>query len=374
MLRGRTIRLTEVVMTATAILLLISYSSSVYTHGQDQVIINGAGATFPLPLIDTWREKFQVINPSVTINFQPIGSGGGVKQFIEKKIDFGATDAPLTQEEEKQISSDVVHIPETVGSVVAAYNLPGLPANALKLTGPILADIFLGKITKWNDTEIQSINSDISLPYHDIVVIHRSDSSGTTFVWTDYLSNISSIWNQQIGNAKSIKWPVGVGMPGNEGVANMIENTTNSIGYVELAYALNTGMNYASIQNKEGNFIKPSIKTTSAAVRAGSLLIPATGNQSWSNISIVNVPGPESYPIASFSYLLLYKDLGTNIAEKQKAQKLVDFISWALNEGQIFGPHLGYMPTPKEVGNLNLETLQSLTFKGDPMIVRSATG
>ena len=300
--------------------------------------------------------------------------GGGVKQFIEKKVDFGVTDAPLTQEEEKQISSDVVHIPETIGSVVAAYNLPGLPANALRLTGPILAEIYLGKITRWNDTEIQSMNSHISLPSTDIVVINRSDSSGTTFVWTDYLSNISSIWNLEIGNAKSIKWPVGVGVQGNEGVANMIEDTTNSIGYIELAYVLNTGMNYASIQNKEGNFIKPSLKTTSAAVPAGSLLIPAAGNQSWSNVSILNVPGPESYPIASFSYLLLYKDLGTNIFDKQKAQKLVDFISWTLNEGQIFGPYLGYVPIPKEVGNLNQETLQSLSFKGDPMIVRSAAG
>lgn len=167
---------------------------------------------------------------------------------------------------------------------------------------------------------------------------------------------------------------VGVGVQGNEGVAHMIKNSTNSIGYIELAYALNTGMNYASIQNKEGNFIKPSLKTTSASVQAGSQLIPAAGNQSWSNVSIVNVPGPESYPIASFSYLLLYKDLGTNIADKQKAQKLVDFISWALNEGQIFGPYLGYVPIPKEVGNLNQETLQSLSFKGDPMIVSSAAG
>ena len=202
MLQVRTISFAQVVMAAIAtLLLLFPYTMSIYTYGQDNIIINASGATFPLPLIDTWREKFQVVDPSVTVNFQPIGSGGGVKQFIEKKVDFGVTDAPLTQEEEKQISSDVVYVPETIGSVVAAYNLPGLPTNALKLTGPILADIFLGKITKWNDTEIQSINSDISLPPHDIVVVHRSDSSGTTFVWTGYLSNISSILNQQIGNA-----------------------------------------------------------------------------------------------------------------------------------------------------------------------------
>ena len=191
-------------------------------HAQ-QVTLNGAGATFPFPLIDEWRVDYQTVKPEVNINYQSIGSGGGVKQFIEKTVDFGATDAPLTPEEIQQ-APNAVHIPETIGSVVPAYNLP---VEGLKLTGPILADIFLGKITKWNDPQIQAINSDLTLPAEDIVVVHRSDGSGTTFVWTDYLSNISQAWNQQLGKGKSIEWPVGVGAPGNEGVANSINTTPN---------------------------------------------------------------------------------------------------------------------------------------------------
>ena len=225
-----------------------------------QVTLNGAGATFPFPLIDEWRVEYQTVKPEVSINYQSIGSGGGVKQFIEKTVDFGATDAPLTPEEIQQ-APNAVHIPETIGSVVPAYNLP---VEGLKLTGPILADIFLGKITKWNDPQIQSINSGLTLPADDIVVVHRSDGSGTTFVWTDYLSNISQAWNQQIGKGKSVEWPVGVGAPGNEGVANSINTTPNSIGYVELAYATTTGMKHASVQNQAGNFIQGSIDSTEA--------------------------------------------------------------------------------------------------------------
>ena len=206
-----------------------------------KVTLNGAGATFPFPLIDTWRVEYQTVKPDASVNYQSIGSGGGVKQFIEKTVDFGATDAPLTSEEIQQ-APNAVHIPETIGSVVPAYNLP---VEGLKLTGPILADIFLGKITKWNDPKIQSINSGLSLPADDIVVVHRSDGSGTTFVWTDYLSNVSSAWEQQVGKGKSVQWPVGVGGPGNEGVANSINTTPNALGYVELAYAITTGMKHA---------------------------------------------------------------------------------------------------------------------------------
>ena len=233
-----------------------------------QVTINGAGATFPFPLIDTWRVEYQKVKPEVSINYQSIGSGGGVKQFVEKTVDFGGTDAPLTSEEIQQ-APNAVHIPETIGSVVPAYNLP---VEGLKLTGPILGDIFLGKITKWNDPKIQSINSGLSLPADNIAVVHRSDGSGTTFVWTDYLSNVSSAWEQQIGKGKSVEWPVGVGAPGNEGVANSINTTPNSIGYVELAYAITTGMKHAAVQNQAGNFIQASINATEAAVAAAPQL------------------------------------------------------------------------------------------------------
>jgi phosphate transport system substrate-binding protein len=331
-----------------------------------QVTLNGAGATFPFPLIDEWRVEYQTVKPEVSINYQSIGSGGGVKQLIEKTVDFGATDAPLTPEEIQQ-APNAVHIPETIGSVVPAYNLP---VEGLKLTGPILADIFLGKITKWNDPQIQSINSGLTLPADDIVVVHRSDGSGTTFVWTDYLSNISQAWNQQIGKGKSVEWPVGVGAPGNEGVANSINTTPNSIGYVELAYATTTGMKHASVQNQAGNFVQGSIDSTEAAVAAAAPSLPA-GDQPWTNVTMVNAPGADSFPIASFSYLLVYKELTTDpgLKDQNKAQNLVDFISWAITDGQQFAPDIGYVPLPEPVVQLNQETLRGLTFNGAPLQV-----
>ena len=333
-----------------------------------QTTIKGAGASAPFPLIDAWRVEYQTVDPSVNITYQPIGSGGGVKQFTEKTVDFGATDAPLTPEE-AQKAPGAVHIPETLDTVVAAYNLP---IQGLKLTGPILADIFLGKITNWNDTKIQSINPGITLPAEDIVVVHRTDESGSTFVLTDYLSNVSSAWNQQIGKAKSVQWPVGVGAPGEEGVGSTISNTSNSIGYVELTQAIVVGMHYASIQNREGNFIEPTVESTRAAVSAATQALPATGDQPWSNVTIVNAPGADSYPIASFSYLLLYKDLSSNPSiTQQKAQKLVDFISWAITVGQQFSSDFAYVPLPEQVVSLNQKTLGSLTFNGNP--VRPAT-
>jgi phosphate transport system substrate-binding protein len=333
-----------------------------------QITINGAGATFPFPLIDTWRVEYQTVKPDVNVNYQSIGSGGGVKQFIEKTVDFGASDAPLTAEEIQQ-APNAVHVPETIGSVVPAYNLP---VEGLKLTGPILADIFLGKITKWNDPKIQSINSGLSLPAEDIVVVHRSDGSGTTFVWTDYLSNVSSAWEQQIGKGKSVQWPIGVGAPGNEGVANSINTTPNAIGYVELAYALTTGMKHAAVQNQAGNFMQGSLDSTRAAVAAAAPSLPAGDqSQSWTNVTIVNAPGADSYPIASFSYLLLYKELTTNpgLNNQNKAQNLVDFINWAITDGQQFAPDLGYVPLPDQVVQLNQETLRGLTFNGAPLQV-----
>jgi phosphate transport system substrate-binding protein len=351
---------------AVALIAGLGILGSLKSSLAQQTTINGAGATFPFPLIDTWRVEYQTVKPDVNINYQSIGSGGGVKQFIEKTVDFGATDAPLTSEEIQQ-APGAVHIPETIGSVVAAYNLP---VEGLKLTGPILADIFLGKITKWNDPNIQSINADLSLPAEDIVVVHRSDGSGTTFVWTDYLSNVSSSWNQQIGKGKSVQWPIGVGAPGNEGVANSINTTPNAIGYVELTYALTTGMKHASIQNQAGNFIQGSLDSTEAAVAAAAPSLPA-GDQSWSDVTIVNAPSADSYPIASFSYLLLYKELTTNpgLNNQNKAQNLVDFINWAITDGQQFAPDLGYVPLPEQVVQLNQETLRGLTFNGAPLQV-----
>ena len=332
-----------------------------------QTTINGAGATFPFPLIDTWRVEYQNIKPDVNINYQSIGSGGGVKQFIEKTVDFGATDAPLNEEEGKK-AIGAVHVPETIGSVVVAYNLPQIRDAELKLTGPIIADIFLGKITKWDDPKIKEINPELQLPSENIITVHRSDGSGTTFVFTDYLANVSSQWETNIGKGKSIQWPTGIGAPGNEGVSGSLKSTPNSIGYIELAYALTTDTKYANIQNKESNFIKPSLDSTAAAVSSFAPSLP-NGDASWKDISVVNAPGKDSYPIASFSYLLLYKDLSTNPSiDETKAKNMVDFVSWAITDGQTFAPDLGYVPLPDEVVKLNQETLKSLTYKGSPVL------
>ena len=349
---------------------LIIPSSMLSVHAQSKIVINGAGATFPFPLIDTWRVDYKTIKPDVDINYQSIGSGGGIKQFTAKTVDFGATDAPLTALE-AQSAPGAVHIPETIGSVVAAYNIPSIPEKGLKLTGDVLADIFLGKITKWNDPKIVSLNPDKTLSGDDIVVVHRSDGSGTSFVWTDYLSNVSSAWKQQVGVGKSVAWPTGIGAPGNEGVANAIKGTANTIGYIELSYALTTNTPFAFIQNKEGTFIEPSIASTRAAVAAVASQPGALpkGDEPWTNVTMVNAPGNDSYSIASFSYLLLYKEMSTDPnLDETKAKALVDFISWAITDGQKTGESLNYVPLPDNVVKLDQDTLKSLTFKGKPLL------
>jgi phosphate transport system substrate-binding protein len=351
---------------SAAILLSTSTILSGAIYAQNSITINGAGATFPFPLIDTWRVDYQKVHPEVNINYQSIGSGGGIKQFTEKTVDFGATDAPLSQNE-SQHAPGAVHIPETIGSVVAAYNLPSIPDKGLKLSGEVLADIFLGKITKWNDPKIQDMNKDKTLPGDDIVVVHRSDGSGTTFVWTDYLSSISPAWKEQLGKGKSVEWPVGIGAPGNEGVANAIKGTPNTIGYIELSYALTTKEPFAFIQNKDGNFVEASLNSTMAAVQSYVASLPK-GDAVWTNVSLVNAAGADSYPIASFSYILLYKELSTDPnLDQAKAKALVDFISWAITDGQKTAEGLDYVPLPDGVVKLNQDTLKSLTFKGQPI-------
>jgi len=348
-----------------AILLTTSTIMTGAVYAQ-KATINGAGATFPFPLIDTWRVEYKKTHPDVNINYQSIGSGGGIKQFTAKTVDFGATDAPLSVNE-SQLAKGAVHIPETIGSVVAAYNIPSIPDKGLKLTGDVLADIFLGKITKWNDPKIQALNKDKTLPADDIVTVHRSDGSGTTFVFTDYLSSVSPAWKGQMGKGKSVQWPVGIGAPGNEGVANAIKGSPNTIGYVELGYALTTHTPFAFMQNKEGNFIEPSINSTAAAVENNIAKLPK-GDGDWSNVTNVNAAGPNSYPIASLTYLLLYKDMSTNPSlDQAKAKAIVDFITWALSDGQKMGPSLGYVPLPDGVVKIDQDTLKSLTFKGQPI-------
>ncbi len=342
---------------------------SAKAFAQTNITINGAGATFPFPLIDTWRVEYQKVNPNVNLNYQSIGSGGGIRQFTEKTVDFGATDAPLTSSQRSALPGPAVHIPETIGSVVAAYNVIGVPDKGLKLTGPILADIFLGKITKWDDPQIKELNPSLPLPSKDIVVVHRSDGSGTTFVWTDYLSKVSPEWDEKVGKGTAVAWPTGIAGPGNEGVANAIRGTAYTIGYVELAYALTTNMQYAYIQNQAGNFIEPSLESTQAAVSASAATLPR-GEESWETVSMTNAPGADSYPIASFSYLLLYNELSTSpqISSMEKAREVVNFVKWAVTDGQEFADDLHYVPLPDEVRQLNLDTLSILTYQGEKVL------
>jgi phosphate ABC transporter phosphate-binding protein/phosphate ABC transporter permease protein PstC/phosphate ABC transporter permease subunit PstA len=333
---------------------------------QELITINGAGATFPFPLIDTWRHEYQKVDPGISINYQSIGSGGGVKQFTEKTVDFGASDAPLSAAE-RQNAPGAVHIPETIGSVVVSYNLPSFSGKGLKLSGPVLADIFLGKIERWDDPRITALNPGATLPERSIVVVHRSDGSGTTFVWTDYLSKVSPEWENAIGTGKSVEWPTGIGAPGNEGVTNAIKGTEYTIGYIELSYALSTDIPYAFLQNREGKFVEPSSASIQAAISAATSTLPR-GDESWSGVSATNAAGPDSYPIASFSYLLLYNEITDNPSiTEEKARAMFEFISWAITDGQQFSDELGFIPLPESVVKLNQQTLGMLTFQGQPL-------
>ena len=361
------------VLAGLVILLLSAFFTGIFmpfgnSIAGQRIDLNGAGATFPFPLIDAWRVEYQKIKPEININYQSIGSGGGVKQFSEKIVDFGATDAPLTSSEMEK-AGEAVHIPETIGSIIVSYNIPEVPDKGLKLTGPILAGIYLGKITKWNDPQIQKLNPNLFLPAQNIIVAHRSDGSGTTFVWTDYLSKVSTEWEAQVGKGKSVQWPTGIGAPGNEGVASTIKSTPYAIGYIELSYALTTRMPYAYLENQEGNFIEPSIDSVRAAVASSTNLLPR-GDELWEQVSTTDAPGRDSYPISSFPYILLYRELSTNprIDTLDKARALVDFVSWVITDGQQFADDLGYVALPNDVVILNQDTLSSLTYKGQPVL------
>ena len=326
--------------------------------------LNGAGATFPFPLIDLWRVEYHDDFDNVNLNYQSIGSGGGIKQHIEKTVNFAASDAPLTTNE-RALSPNTLHIPETIGGVTVVYNIPELPNSGLKLTGKIISDIFMGKITKWNDPAIKDINPGSNLPGKDILVAHRSDGSGTTFVFTDYLSKVDPDWDKQVGKGKSVPWPMGLAAAGNEGVAGIVRSTQYSIGYVELAYAFQTGMTFAHVQNGDkSKFVEPSIATITAATAGIANKLPA-GDADWSAVSTVNAPGPDSYPISSFSYLLMYKDLKETSKNKEEAKAVLHMIYWMITDGQAFAPTLLYSPLPENVVELGKKSLSQVMYDGE---------
>jgi len=331
------------------------------TKAPETVTLNGAGATFPYPLISKWSSEYNKIKPNIQINYQSVGSGAGIKQITEKTVNFGATDAPLTEQEFSNVSG-ILQIPETIGAVVVAYNLPGIQ-NGVKLSGDVVADIFLGKIKKWNDPRITSPNPDIQFPDKDIIVAHRSDGSGTTFVFTDYLTAVSPDWKSKVGKGKSVNWPVGLGGKGNEGVSGLLSQNPYSIGYIELAFAKLQNIPYAYIKNKAGKFIEPTLETTASAAAGAVSTLPA-GDMSWSSVSIVDAPGENSYPIGSFTYLLVYKDQ----TDQTKGKILAEFLWWAVHDGQKYSSELLYVPLPDDVVSLNEKTIRLMNYNGQPLI------
>lgn len=329
---------------AAAALLGVSLSAAIQ--------INGAGATFPNPIYSKWFSEYNKLHPDIQINYQPIGSGGGIQQLTRRTVSFGATDGPMTPEQQQAAPGRILHFPTVLGGVVPVYNIGS--AQELKFSGPVLADIFLGKITKWNDAQIAKLNPGAALPSTDITVVHRSDGSGTSYIWCDFLAKVSPEWKKRVGVATSVRWPTGVGGKGNEGVAGLVSQTPGALGYVELIYAIQNKISYGPVQNMNGKFVKASVESVTAAASAAAAQMPADFR-----VSITNAPGDAVYPISSFTWLLLYQDL----PDKQIAKALVDFVRWALTDGQKFAPDLGYSPLPRNVVDLELKALAQVKTK-----------
>jgi phosphate transport system substrate-binding protein len=345
--------------TALALLsLTLAGGVGVFPHGADaQMLMNGAGATFPYPIYSKWFEEYTRVDPEVRFNYQSIGSGGGIRQITERTVDFGASDGPMTDEQLKKAPAELFHIPTVLGSVVATYNLPGNPK--LRFTGDLLADIFLGKITKWNDERIKALNPDAALPDKPILVVHRSDGSGTTYIWVDYLSKVSPEWAQKVGRSTSVNWPVGLGGKGNEGVAGQVKNSPGALGYVELAYAITNKLPAASVKNGAGKFVDASIESTTAAAAGAATNMPADFR-----VSLTNAPGDSSYPIASFTWLLVYKEQDN----EAKGKALVKFLWWAIHDGQKYPASLLYAPLPVPVVKEIEAKIKQITFGGRPIL------
>ena len=361
-----------------AVVIIITVIASVLTSGyltpasqnnpQPTVTINGAGATFPQPLLNAMITEYQTdVKTNVQINYNGVGSGTGISDLETKTMDFAASDAPLGAADMAK-APNALHIPETIGAVTIAYNLPSVPAG-LHLTGKVIADMFQGTVTMWNDPEIQSLNTNITMPAIAIQVVHRSDGSGTTFIFTGYLSSSSSSWNSSIGQGKTVAWPSNeIGANGNPGVASVVQGTTGMVGYVELAYALQNNMTVAAVQNPSGNWILPSLSSIQDAVQCvASSGLPA-GDQSWTQVNLLNAPETQAYPIVSFTYLLVYKELNVVPGMTQaKATALVQFLWWVVHDGQNLAPNLQYVALPSSVVKIDETTIQSITFNGQPL-------
>ena len=335
-------------------ILLVALALAGILWADSALSINGAGATFPYPMYSKWFDEYHKKNPNIQINYQSIGSGGGIKQVTEGTVDFGATDGPMNDEQLKAFQekhgSGILHFPTVLGAVVPTYNIPGVEAS-LNFTPEALAGIFLGKITKWNDPAITDANKGIKLPANEIVVVHRAESSGTTYVWTDYLSKVSDEWKTKVGKGAAVNWPVGLGAKGNEAVTGTVKNTPNSVGYVELIYAEANKIPYGNVKNAAGIFVKASLAAVSAAAAGAAKEMPEDFR-----VSITNAPGKSAYPISSFTWLLIPE----RFSDASKRDAIKGFVKWALADGQNYAESLSYAKLPKEVVAMEMKAIEKI--------------
>lgn len=335
-------------------IVLVGLGLASFVLARATLSLTGAGATFPYPMYSKWFDEYHKKNPSLEINYQSIGSGGGIKQVTEGTVDFGATDGPMSDEQLKAYQDKhgfgILHFPTVLGAVVPTYNIPGVTA-ALNFTPEALAGIYLGKITKWNDPLIASVNTGVNLPGDDIIVVHRAESSGTTYVWTDFLSKVSEEWKTKVGKSTAVKWPVGLGGQGNEGVTGTVKNTPDSIGYVELIYAESNKIPYGNVKNAAGVFLKASLAGVTAAAAGAAKAMPEDFR-----VSITNAPGKDAYPISSFTWLLI----PSRISDSAKRDAIKGFVSWMLADGQNFTEALSYARLPKEVVAMEKKALSNI--------------
>lgn len=336
------------------VVLLMSLLMSRNAHSQ--LLINGAGSTFGYPIYSKWFDDYIKIDPEVRFNYQSIGSGGGIMMLRNRTVDIGATDAPLTDSQAKAMPGPVLHFPSVLGAVVLMYNLSELKNQTIKLDGPTIAGIYLGKITKWNDPAISKLNPQVKFPDEAIQVVHRSDGSGTTYIISDYLSKISPEWSKRVGHGTSLRWPAGLGGKGSEGVTGLVEQTPGAIGYVELTYALTNHIPVVTMLNDDGKWIQPSLEGVTAAAAGASANMPADFR-----VSITNAAGPESYPISSFTWLLVYQQQ----TDHAKGRAIVNFLKWALTAGQKDAAPLNYAPLPKAVASKELDELKRIHVPAD---------
>jgi phosphate transport system substrate-binding protein len=320
-------------------LLAVLLAVATFSAAEGQVLLNAAGATFPYPIYSKWFDVYHTSHSNVQINYQSIGSGGGIRQLLDKTVDFGASDGPMNDDQLKQASVPILHFPTVLGAAIPAYNVPDVQTE-LNFTPEALSGIFLGKVTKWNDPLIASANPGVKLPGDDIVVVHRSDGSGTSYIWTDYLSKVNPEWQTKVGKGTSVNWPVGLGGKGNEGVSALVQQTPGAIGYVELIYAIQNHMPYGKVKNSSGAFIKADLASVSAAAAAAAKFIPDDFR-----VSITNPEGKAAYPISSFTWLLI----PSKFTDTAKRDVVKDFLKWALTDGQQYAEPLSYAKLPKEV-------------------------